>query len=49
MSDEEEGIIKRLGYFGINMKNEENKIERRKVNLIREKVSLVGDNIAKQM
>ena len=49
LSDEEEGIIKSFGYLDINMKNEENKIERRKVNLIREKVSLVGDNIAKQM
>ena len=50
LTEEEEAIIKNLGYLGINMKNEENKkIERRKVNLIRDKVSLVGENISKQM
>ena len=49
LTDEEEAVLKSLRYLGINMKNEENKIERRKVNLIREKVSLVGENIAKQM
>ena len=50
LTQEEEAIIKNLGFLGINMKNEENKkIERRKVNLIRDKVALVGENISKQM
>ena len=48
LTDEEEAIFNSLGYLGI-MKNEQNKIERRKVNLIRDKVSLVGENVSKQM
>jgi len=48
LTEEEEAILKSLGYLGI-MKNEQNKIERRKVNLIRDKVSLVGENVSKQM
>jgi hypothetical protein len=49
LTDEEEAILKSLGYLGINMKNEQNKIERRKVDLIRDKVSIVGDNVSKNM
>ena len=49
LTEEEEVILKSLGYLGINMKNEQNKIERRKMNLIRDKVSLVEANISKQM
>ena len=48
LTEDEEAILKSLGYLGI-MKNEQNKIERRKVNLIRDKVSLVGENVSKQM
>ena len=48
LTEDEEAILKSLGYFGI-MKNEQNKIERRKFNLIRDKVSLVGENVSKQM
>ena len=49
LTEDEILIIKSLGYLGINMKNEENKIERRKMNLIRDKVSIVGDNVSKNM
>jgi len=49
LTEEEEKILKSLGYLGINMKNEQNKIERRKVNLIRDKVSLVSENVSKNM
>jgi len=49
LTEEEECILKGLGYLGINMKNEQNKIERRKMNLIRDKVSLVGENVSKNM
>ncbi len=49
LTEEENAILQSLKYLGINMKNEENKIERRKMNLIRDKVSLVEVNISKQM
>ena len=49
LTEEEECILKGLGCLGINMKNEQNKIERRKMNLIRDKVSLVGENVSKNM
>ena len=49
LTDEEEAILKSLGYLGINMKDGQNKIERRQMNLIRDKVSLVGENVSKNM
>ena len=48
LTEEEAAVLHNLRYLGI-MKNEENIIERRKMNLIRDKVSLVEANISKQM
>ena len=48
LTDEEAAVLHNLRYLGI-MKNEKNIIERRKMNLIRDKVSLVEANISKQM
>lgn len=49
LTEEEEAALKNLQYLGINMKNTQSKIERRNVNLIREKISLVGENVSKKM
>ena len=49
LTDDESQILKSLSYLGINMKNEQKKIERRKANLPRDKMSLIGENISKKM
>lgn len=46
LSPEEEAILKSLSYLGIT-KNEENKISRRKMTLMRDKVSTVSDRVSK--
>ena len=49
LSDEENGVLKGMIKLGFNPQSSGKKNERRKMNLIREKVSLVGENIAKKV
>ena len=49
LSDEESGILRGMMKLGFDPKSSGKKNERRKTNLIREKVSLVGENIAKKV
>ena len=49
LSDEESGVLRGMIKLGFNPQSSGKKNERRKMNLIREKVSLVGENIAKKV
>ena len=49
LSDEENGILRGMIKLGFNPQSSGKKNERRKTNLIREKVSLVSENIAKKV
>ena len=49
LSEEESGVLRGLIKLGFDPKSSGKKNERRKTNLIREKVSLVGENISKKI
>ena len=49
LSDEESGVLRGMIKLGFDPKGTGKKNERRKANLIREKVALVGENIAKKV
>ena len=49
LSEEESGVLRGLIKLGFDPKSSGKKNERRKINLIREKVSLVGENISKKI
>lgn len=49
LSEEESGVLRGLIKLGFDPKSSGKKNERRKTNLIREKVSLVGENISKKL